>query len=88
MISVLGKMFLWQREGPGGRWTCQTSRRGETRDRRCVGVGMRKGEREHASITMVEVLPVVLDQSRTEPVRGEVMEEQKPRAWQRMMLVC
>nr|KAF6381931.1 family with sequence similarity 131 member A [Pipistrellus kuhlii] len=27
MISVLGKMFLWQREGPGGRWTCQTSRR-------------------------------------------------------------
>ncbi|KAB1283278.1 Protein FAM131A [Camelus dromedarius] len=28
MISVLGKMFLWQREGPGGRWTCQTSRRG------------------------------------------------------------
>lgn len=35
MISVLGKMFLWQREGPGGRWTCQTSRRGETRDRRC-----------------------------------------------------
>lgn len=54
----------------------------------CVGVGMRKGEREPASITMVEVLPVVLDQSRTEPVRGEVMEEQKPRAWQRMMLVC
>lgn len=35
MISVLGKMFLWQREGPGGRWTCQTSRRGETRDCRC-----------------------------------------------------
>lgn len=35
MISVLGKMFLWQREGPGGRWTCQTSRRGETRDYRC-----------------------------------------------------
>lgn len=32
MISVLGKMFLWQREGPGGRWTCQTSRRGESRD--------------------------------------------------------
>lgn len=32
MISVLGKMFLWQREGPGGRWTCQTSRRGEARD--------------------------------------------------------
>ncbi|KAM9224296.1 protein FAM131A isoform 1-T1 [Dugong dugon] len=27
MISVLGKMFVWQREGPGGRWTCQTSRR-------------------------------------------------------------
>lgn len=35
MISVLGKMFLWQREGPGGRWTCQTSRRGETRGCRC-----------------------------------------------------
>lgn len=35
MISVLGKMFLWQREGPGGRWTCQTSRRGETRECRC-----------------------------------------------------
>lgn len=35
MISVLGKMFLWQREGPGGRWTCQTSRRGETRDCKC-----------------------------------------------------
>ncbi|XP_075412265.1 protein FAM131A isoform X2 [Tenrec ecaudatus] len=27
MISVLGKMFVWQRDGPGGRWTCQTSRR-------------------------------------------------------------
>lgn len=35
MISVLGKMFLWQREGPGGRWSCQTSRRGETRVCRC-----------------------------------------------------